>query len=238
VADDRQLDRTKFLGVAAAGAATVGGLGFAGYARAKGRPETAAAIQAAKPFLIGCPFPLHSFYAADGNQMKNGSGLAIDEINSSGGIAGRKIDRIVIDARTSRLPRASPPRSSSFPPRSTPSSSAISGGRAELRHRGRLRRLVHPRQHPRRGFSASGESSEVLQHLQRRLDRGPTDQLPLYLARLASSGQFKPRAKTIHFIRRLGTARTSQGGPDSVPEGGWNVVGVERSSPRPATGLR
>ena len=30
--------------------------------------------------------------------MKNGSGLAIDEINASGGIAGRKIDRIVIDA--------------------------------------------------------------------------------------------------------------------------------------------
>ena len=69
MAEDKQLDRTKFLGIAATGVAAAGGLGIAGYAKRKTRPQTAAAIRASKSYLIGCPFPLHSFYAADGNQI-------------------------------------------------------------------------------------------------------------------------------------------------------------------------
>src|SRR5437867_1023436 len=89
------MHRGQFLSVAGGGIAVVGGVTGL---RKRTRPQTAAAIAKARGYLIGSPFPLHSFYAADGQQMKNGSGLAIDEINGSGGIAGRKINRIVLDA--------------------------------------------------------------------------------------------------------------------------------------------
>jgi len=64
---------------------------LAGTRSSRRTERNAVAAAKAKPFPIGSPFPLHSFYAADGEQMKNGSGLAIDEINDAGGIAGRKI---------------------------------------------------------------------------------------------------------------------------------------------------
>src|SRR5947199_3422185 len=89
------MHRGQFLSVAGGGIALAGGVTGL---RKRTRPQTAAAIANASGYLIGSPFPLHSFYAADGQQMYNGSGLAIDEINSSGGIAGRKIRRIVLDA--------------------------------------------------------------------------------------------------------------------------------------------
>src|SRR5206468_677580 len=105
--EDKRLDRRKFLGAAGTSVVAASSLGMGSAAaslrtptkpRTVERPQTAAAIAKSKPYLIGSPFPLHSFYAADGQQMKNGSGLAIDEINSSGGIGGRKITRIVLDA--------------------------------------------------------------------------------------------------------------------------------------------
>src|SRR5205823_8880358 len=96
-----RIDRAKFLGAAGAGvgvAAALASPSLAGTTAGRRAQRSAVAAAKAKPYLIGSPFPLHSFYAADGEQMKNGSGLAIDEINGAGGIAGRKIDRIVIDA--------------------------------------------------------------------------------------------------------------------------------------------
>lgn len=96
MSDHRSISRGQFLGVTGA---AVGAASFLGTSRA--RAETSAykrAVQQAKPYLIGSPYPLHSFYAADGEQMRNGSGLAIDEINATGGIGGKKIERIVIDA--------------------------------------------------------------------------------------------------------------------------------------------
>lgn len=48
--------------------------------------------------VIASPYPLSGPLAADGEEMKNGSALAIKEINAAGGVAGRKIRQIVIDA--------------------------------------------------------------------------------------------------------------------------------------------
>jgi branched-chain amino acid transport system substrate-binding protein len=50
-----------------------------------------------RPFLLGSAFPLNGPARADGIEMRNGSALAIAEINSRGGIAGRPIDQIVVD---------------------------------------------------------------------------------------------------------------------------------------------
>lgn len=50
-----------------------------------------------RPFIIGSAFPLQGPAGADGHEMKNGSALAIAELNARGGIAGRPIRQIVLD---------------------------------------------------------------------------------------------------------------------------------------------
>lgn len=51
-----------------------------------------------RPFLLGSAFPLNGPASGDGIEMRNGSALAIAEINARGGIAGRPISQIVVDA--------------------------------------------------------------------------------------------------------------------------------------------
>ena len=50
-----------------------------------------------RPFLLGSAFPLNGPAQGDGVEMRNGSALAIAEINAHGGIAGRKVEQIVVD---------------------------------------------------------------------------------------------------------------------------------------------
>ena len=50
-----------------------------------------------RPFLLGSAFPLDGPAAADGLEMRNGSALAIAEINAHGGIAGRPVAQVVVD---------------------------------------------------------------------------------------------------------------------------------------------
>jgi branched-chain amino acid transport system substrate-binding protein len=50
-----------------------------------------------RPFLLGSAFPLDGPAEADGLEMRNGSALAIAEINAQGGIAGRPIAQLVVD---------------------------------------------------------------------------------------------------------------------------------------------
>lgn len=51
----------------------------------------------ARPLLIGSAAPLTGPAAADGEEMRNGSALAIAEINDRGGIGGRRIEHVVVD---------------------------------------------------------------------------------------------------------------------------------------------
>ena len=48
-------------------------------------------------YVIGCLYPLTGADAADGDQMTNGSDLAVREINAAGGVGGRMIKREVLD---------------------------------------------------------------------------------------------------------------------------------------------
>ena len=230
--EERQLDRVKFLGAAAGVAA--GSLGLAGVAKsATRRPQTSAAIRATKPYMIGCPFPLHSFYAADGNQMKNGSGLAIDEINASGGVAGRKIDRIVIDADV-----ASPEGVTTafkklvsakvdailvgYIQVDAPSYDIAAAYGAPYIHGNTLDAGVQRvKANPKKYFNIFNVDSTEVHY---------GTNFPLFLQHLASSGQFKPRAKTIHFVEGdLGYSQNiSRSGQDAFKKAGWTIVGVEK----------
>ncbi len=49
------------------------------------------------PIVIGSPYPLTGTAATDGEQMKGGSGLAVQEINERGGVAGRTIEQTIVD---------------------------------------------------------------------------------------------------------------------------------------------
>lgn len=50
-----------------------------------------------RPLRIGSAFPLGGLGSDDGQQMRNGSALAIAEINARGGIGGRLIEQVVVD---------------------------------------------------------------------------------------------------------------------------------------------
>jgi branched-chain amino acid transport system substrate-binding protein len=50
-----------------------------------------------RPYLVGSAFPLTGTASADGVELRNGSSLAIGEINARGGIAGRPIEQLVVD---------------------------------------------------------------------------------------------------------------------------------------------
>ncbi len=51
-----------------------------------------------RTLVIGSAFPLSGPAAADGLEMLNGSALAVAELNSRGGITGRRIEQLVVDA--------------------------------------------------------------------------------------------------------------------------------------------
>jgi branched-chain amino acid transport system substrate-binding protein len=48
-------------------------------------------------YVIGSAYPRSGPVAADGDEMVSGSALAVSEINARGGIAGRRIEQIVVD---------------------------------------------------------------------------------------------------------------------------------------------
>jgi branched-chain amino acid transport system substrate-binding protein len=50
-----------------------------------------------RPFLIGSAFPLSGAASSDGIEMRNGSALAVQQINARGGIAGRPVEQLVVD---------------------------------------------------------------------------------------------------------------------------------------------
>jgi branched-chain amino acid transport system substrate-binding protein len=55
------------------------------------------AVSGPRPYLIGSAFPLSGAAGADGIEMRNGSALAVAEINARGGIAGRPVEQLVVD---------------------------------------------------------------------------------------------------------------------------------------------
>jgi branched-chain amino acid transport system substrate-binding protein len=103
-----QMTRGQFVqGVAAAGVAglVIGGAGggLIGRATADEGDGAEASASGGAPgaggpdYVIGGSFPLTGAVAADGEQMRNGAQLAVDEINAAGGVNGRKLVLNVLD---------------------------------------------------------------------------------------------------------------------------------------------
>ena len=49
-----------------------------------------------RPLLIGSALPLSGPAGADGHEMRNGAALAIAELNARGGVAGRRLEHVVV----------------------------------------------------------------------------------------------------------------------------------------------
>jgi branched-chain amino acid transport system substrate-binding protein len=113
--EPRQVSRRRFLGGVAG--ASMGGLTLAGILAACGgggeeaaptateaattaaepsATTAAAPAQAGQPILIGSAYPTVNS-PADAVQMEQGSGLARQEINDAGGVAGRPIEQEIVD---------------------------------------------------------------------------------------------------------------------------------------------
>ena len=61
-------------------------------------PAAAPAVQSSEPIRVVGVFPLSGFIAADGEEMRNGLVMAVDEINEDfGGLLGRQLEYIEID---------------------------------------------------------------------------------------------------------------------------------------------
>lgn len=80
----------------------VGGLalgGVGGYVLGSntGESSTAAGGSSGEPIRVVGVFPLTGVVAADGQEMRNGTVMAIDEINENGGLLGRPVEFIEVD---------------------------------------------------------------------------------------------------------------------------------------------
>ena len=93
------MNRRAFL--AGAGGVVVGAAGGALVTAAITKDDSGSAASGGSgdksEIVVASPYPLSGPLAADGEEMKNGSALAIKEINASGGVGGRMIRQVVID---------------------------------------------------------------------------------------------------------------------------------------------
>lgn len=102
MAAERKVTRRELIGTGAAagGAALVAG-GVGGYFIGKGSADEgggggATPGEAGEIRAVGI-FPLGGFIAADGEEMRNGTVMAIDELNANGGLLGAQIKYIEVD---------------------------------------------------------------------------------------------------------------------------------------------
>jgi branched-chain amino acid transport system substrate-binding protein len=236
VSDDKRIDRAKFLGAAGAGvgvAAALASPGLAATTAGRRAQRNAVAAAKAKPYLIGSPFPLHSFYAADGEQMKNGSGLAIDEINSAGGIAGRKIERTVIDADVATPEGVATAYRKLVNSKvdavlvgyfqvDAPTYDIAAAYGAPYVHGNTIEAGVQRvRENPKKYSNIFNVDSTEVHY---------GTNFPLFIDRLMRAGQWKPKAKTVHFVEGdLGYSQTiSKAAQDAFKKAGWKSMGVEK----------
>src|SRR5215472_1506729 len=96
----RQLMRTS-LAVGVGGVVVGAGAGYAaGKAGTRAGDSSASAAGGGEIKVVGI-FPLTGFVAADGKEMRNGTVMAIDEINEMGGLLGKQVTYVEVDDKDS-----------------------------------------------------------------------------------------------------------------------------------------
>lgn len=100
----KKLNRGEFVGAAAAGAVGLGIGAAGGTLIGRSTADDAGSSGAAatkggeiRTVRIGSPIPLTSASSGDGEQMKNGFELAIEELNAQSAVTGLKIEHTVVD---------------------------------------------------------------------------------------------------------------------------------------------
>ena len=248
-AEGGRVSRRKFLGgVAGAG---LGGLAIAGILAACGEseeqgaappappageepaPTTApgqTAADTSEPIVIGSAYPTVNA-ATDAEQMERGSGLAIQEINDSGGVAGRMIEHEIVDMN-------------SF------DAESITSGMNDIVSK-EVDAVIfgyHNVFEPNDVLAAYGApflnaSTSIAQVTQLKSDpekyknifqADPTEVpyglgFPPFLEALVAAGSFSPASKTIYIIEGdiVYGQTISQACQDAAPDAGWEVVGVD-----------
>lgn len=239
------ISRRKFLGTVAS--ASIGGLAMAGVLTACGNSasggesggETAPTTQAgqtaannSKPILIGSPYPMSGPVAADGEQMAGGSGLAIKEINDSGGIAGRMIEQTVIDTDIFTPEGVS----AAFNQLVNDEVDAICVGYVIAQKPSYD--ITAPYGCPYLNASTTEAQVEITRSDPEKFGHifqiDPSEiwygsGFPPFLDNLAASGLWTPREKTIHILEGDSpySQSISQTAQAAAGESGWEIVGVE-----------
>src|SRR5262245_14621583 len=89
-----QIDRRRFLATAGGAIGVVSGL----YGGAILTRAATAAQLSGPPVKIGSSVPLTGFASGDGEDMMRGFKLALEEMNGLGGIRGRPVEHVALDA--------------------------------------------------------------------------------------------------------------------------------------------
>jgi branched-chain amino acid transport system substrate-binding protein len=249
-AEGGRVSRRKFLGgVAGAG---LGGLAIAGILAACGESEEGAApapapappgeepapttapgqtaADTSQPIVIGSAYPTVNA-ATDAEQMERGSGLAIQEINDAGGVAGRTIEHEIVDMN-------------SF------DAESITSGMNDIVSK-EVDAVIfgyHNVFEPNDVLAAYGApflnaSTSIAQVTQLKSDpekyknifqADPTEVpyglgFPPFLEALVAAGSFSPASKTIYIIEGdiVYGQTISQACQDAAPDAGWEIVGVD-----------
>jgi branched-chain amino acid transport system substrate-binding protein len=248
-AEGGRVSRRKFLGgVAGAG---LGGLAIAGILAACGgndeegaapapappgeepAPTTApgqTAADTSQPIVIGSAYPVINA-ASDAEQMERGSGLAIEEVNNAGGVAGRTIEHEIVDMNSFDAESVSSGMNDlvskevdavifGYHNVFDPNDILAAYGAPFLNASTSIDQVTRLKADPEKYKNIfQADPSEVPYGLG----------FPPFLEALVAQGLFSPPAKTIYIIEGdipYGQ-QISKSCQEAAPELGWEVVGVD-----------
>jgi len=191
------------------------------------------AASAKGTLVIGSPYPMSGPYAADGEQMTNGTQLAIDEINAAGGVAGRKLRHVVVDTDVGSPESVA----SSLNNLVNQKVDAIVGGYLQVD--GPAYDIIPAYGAPYlHGNTIQAGVERVAQDPERYgmfFNVDPTEVwygkgFPTFLDELAAGSSWKPASKTMSVIQgdldySMVISKATQ---DAAKKAGWKITGVEK----------
>jgi branched-chain amino acid transport system substrate-binding protein len=195
---------------------------------------------ARRPLLIGSVLPLTGPARSDGLEMRTGTALAIDEINARGGVAGRRIEHVIVPtdifdpwsvrAAFEALTDAEVDAITSLYVfcEDTAIDSASDYGAPFLHAMASEHMAQHTREDPRR-FSRVFQVCPSEVHYGRGFVR--------FLDDLSASGAWRPRRRSVLFIETL-LESSQMATPDTLERAersGWRVAGVHHVAARGAS---